>query len=346
MKTKFERFFAKVVNSLKNMGVDITANMGRIGDIITDYYGQTDIKYVAQCIKFELDRGFTSGAESKIFGIRESAETDAIADYDENEDSDEFVDQVLDEIDKFGETEVYDYYSEHRNELARFSKYDKDPTELAKFLIQNFDEDGEGDYDPEYEAYLRDAEEYEEERGRAYNKTSSKSGMAELQKLHGSNKLLTHPTGADGQWATESFPISWAISENDVATLYEYFDNGIPSRLISGDDEDDEVIPWEEQYSQEFEQDYALLTRKVAIEHSNINDALKFMLENVDKFILSPYDLYNIFVSSKSNDNLLREFILNYEASIPESELKDPLSYFEPASILDLEAFVDDMLLY
>lgn len=457
MKTKFEKFFVKIVHALEKMGVDITANMGRIGDIITDYYGQSDIKYAAQCIKFELDRGFSPGSkpgsipgireslsqvnennqfsedayrklspglaeiyktlaetsddnrtiyayendsgddtieikykngnvytinyvggnvypcddgvhisvcrrseladwlramdiypfsEAKNNGISESAEADAGTEFDKNEEFNEYVDQVLDELDKYGSPKVYDYYSEHRDELAGFMKDNMDPQEVAEELTEYFDETGEPEYDPEHEAYLRDEEEYEAERGAAYNKTALIPGMDELQKLHGSDKMLTHPTGADGQWATESFPISYAISENDVGTLYEYLDNGIPSRIITGDDEDEEVIPWEEQYSQEFEQDYALLTRKVAIEHKDINDALKFMLENVDNFILSPYDLYNIFTSSKSNDNLLCELIMNYKASITESELDEPLSYFDPITINQLEAFVNDMLMY
>lgn len=315
MKTKFEKFYAKVLKGLEKSGVNIVTNLGRISDIITDYYGHTDMKYVIQCIKFELNRGF---GKEKAHGIREATEADLVTEFDKNEDFNEFVDQVLDELDEYGDSTVYDYYSEHRDEIGVFIDDDKEPSEVAELLSKYFNETGKPDeYDSENENFET------------------------LQSLHGSDKCIKHPTGADGQWATEDFPISFAIAENDVATLEEYYENGIPSRLITDDEEDDEVIPWEQQYSQEFEQDYSLLTSKVAIEHKDINDALKFMLENVDNFIVSPFDLYNLFVSSKTDDGIVNDLVQNY-AEVSDDEVQ----YFgDNITINDIVTYLNDAVL-
>ena len=153
MKTEFEKFYAKVLKGLEKSGVNIISNLGRISDIVTDYYGQTDMKYVIQCIKFELDRGF---GKEKVPGIREATEADLVTEFDKNEDFDEFVDQVLDELDKYSDATVYDYYSDHRDEIGEFMDDDKDPSEVAELLSKYFNETGKPDeYDPEHEAYLK-----------------------------------------------------------------------------------------------------------------------------------------------------------------------------------------------
>lgn len=339
MKTEFEKFYARVLKGLEKSGVNIISNLGRISDIVTDYYGQTDMKYVIQCIKFELDRGF---GKEKVPGIREATEADLVTEFDKNEDFDEFVDQVLDELDKYSDATVYDYYSEHRDEIGEFMDDDKDPSEVAELLSKYFNETGKPDeYDPEHEAYLKDIRDYEDSKMNAYNIASENENFEILQSLHGSDKCIKRPTGADGQWATEDFPISFAIAENDVATLEEYFENGIPSRLITGDEEDEEVIPWDQQYSQEFEQDYSLLTSKVAIEHKDINDALKFMIENVDNFIVSPFDLYNLFVSSTSDDGVVNDLAQNY-ADVSDDEVQ----YFgDNITINDIVTYLNDAVL-
>lgn len=345
MKTDFEKFYAKVIKGLKKAGVDIQANLGRIGDIMTDFYDRrnTDMRYIIQCIKFELERGW---GKEKLPGIRESAETDFITEYDKNEEVQAFVDQVLDALDKYGTSKVYDYYTNHRNEIAAFMDDDMAPEDAAAELTEYFEENGEPEYDPEAEDYHREEKEYMDDKMSHYNDAMDIKAVKELQKLHGTDDFLTHPTGADGQWATEEYPISWAISENDVATLEEYFENGIPSRLISGDEEDEEVIPWEQQYSQEFEQDYSLLTRKVAIEGESIDDAIKFMCQNVENFIVSPYDLYNLFVSSKSGDDCLHELVNNYAETMSSSDRIKPVSYFgDNISIDDICIFVEDVLM-
>lgn len=279
-KTKFEKYSSKVIKCLQKKGVDTEKYLAVIMNAVVDFFDEIDPNYAAQCIKHEIE---SNHLNKKCGFVREAAEFDD-AKY-------EYIDQVLDCLDKYSEPEVYQYFSEHRDEIP--VDLQKDPMTVSEMLDNSFYNDSD-----------------EEEAATA---------ISDLDDIYKSDKFITHPTGADGKWATKDFPISFAIAENDVATLEEYFETGIPARLLSDDEEDEEVISWEEQYSQEFERDYSLLTSKVAIEHNDINDSLRFMLEKVEDFIVSPFDLYNLFASSKTDDMLLKELADNYtEASDPD----------------------------
>lgn len=283
MKTDFEKFYAKVIKELKKQGVNIVSNLGRISDIITDYYGQTDMKYIIQCIMFELKRGF---GREKAVGIREATE------FVPDEDPIEFIDQVLDELDKYADKETYDYYFENRDEILEYIEDNINPAEVAEILSKNFTDDK---FEYTDKADIDD------------------DTFEILESLYRSNAMNKRPVRNDGRFATESFPISFAISENDVDTLEDYYENGIPLSIVTGDEDDDEIIPWEEQYKMEFAYDYALLTRYVAIEKDEINDALDFMLEKTNNFIVPLFDMYNLFVSSKTDTDILKELLHNYE---------------------------------
>jgi hypothetical protein len=285
-KTKFEKYATKVLKKLKSLGVDTERYIGKILDIITDYYDEVDTDYAAQCIKFELTRDF--GREKVgLHGIRESVGSDI----------DTFIDNTLDALNLQADKEIYDYYNSNRDEIAPFYNGGKtDPIDAADELIKFYNEDKNGD-----------------------NGTDETS-LTKLQKLFRSGNIMKNPNSADGQWATPDYPISYAISENDVETLKDYRENGIPSSLITGDSEDTERIPFNQQINTEFVQDYALLTKNVALEGKSIDDALDFMDQFVDNFVISPYDLYNIFANKTGDDQVLYNMIINYNDNTTSEE--------------------------
>lgn len=285
-KTKFEKYATKVLKKLKSLGVDTERYIGKILDIITDYYDEVDIDYAAQCIKFELTRDF--GREKVgLHGIRESVGSDI----------DTFIDNTLDALNLQADKEIYDYYNSNRDEIAPFYNGGKtDPIDAADELIKFYNEDKNGD------------------------NGTDETNLAKLQKLFRSGNIMKNPNSADGQWATPDYPISYAISENDVETLKDYRENGIPSSLITGDSEDIERIPFNQQVNTEFVQDYALLTKNVALEGKSIDDALDFMDQFVDNFVISPYDLYNIFANKTGDDQVLYNMIINYNDNTTSEE--------------------------
>ena len=316
-KTKFEKYATAVLKQLKRLGVDTEKYIGKILDIITDYYDEVDTDYAAQCIKFELTRNFGS-EKVGLHGIRESVGSDI----------DTFIDNVLDALDLQGSKEVYDYYNKNRDEIAPFYNGGKtDPIDAADELIKFFEnsEEEETDTDPEAAAMRRENDKYTEDVMKTYNSQMKNPNFVKLRELHRSGDILKNPNSADGQWATPDYPISYAISENDVETLKDYLENGVPSSLVTGDEEDSERIPFEQQVNTEFVQDFTLLTKNVALEGKSIDEALDFMDRNVENFIISPYDLYNIFAAKSGNDHVLYNMIINYD----ENTNSEEADYFE-----------------
>lgn len=285
-KTKFEKYATKVLKKLKSLGVDTERYISKILDIITDYYDEVDTDYAAQCIKFELIRDF-GRKKIGLHGIRESVGSDI----------DTFIDNTLDALNLQADKEIYDYYNSNRDEIAPFYNGGKtDPIDAADELIKFYNEDKNG------------------------NNGTDETSLVKLQKLFRSGNIMKNPNSADGQWATPDYPISYAISENDVETLKDYKENGIPSSLITGDSEDTERIPFNQQINTEFVQDYALLTKNVALEGKSIDDALDFMDQFVDNFVISPYDLYNIFANKTGDDQVLYNMIINYNDNTASEE--------------------------
>lgn len=315
MKTMFEKFTAKVIRWLKKYGVDTEKYLNSIMDIITDYFdGDESVSpdYAAQCIKFELQRGI---GKYKMHGIRESVETD-----------DDFIDSVLDELFEIGEDDPYNYYREHRDEVKQFINDDTDPISVAKELANLYAAN---------DSFLEDEEErqreFEHECGKPEDPEPDEN-FDKLRKLHHSGKgLLQNPTGSDGIKAGPRDPISYAISKNDIETLESYCENGIPLSKITGDPNDTEKISWKEQYNDEFHDDYRLLT----CNNQNINSTLKFMLENnpddieeYNSFIVPMFDLYNLFISKSSDDEIIYRLAWNYYYVNGENE-NEELSYFD-----------------
>ena len=315
MKTMFEKFTTKVMRWLKKYGVDTEKYLNSIMDIITDYFdadGGVSPDYAAQCIKFELQRGI---GKYKMHGIRESVETD-----------DDFVDSVLDELFEIGEDGPYNYYREHRDEVKQFIDDSADPISVAKELTNLYAAN---------DSFIEDEEErqreYEHEVGKPEDPEPDEN-FDQLRKMHHSGKeLIGKPTGADGIAAGPHDPISYAISKNDVNTLESYYKNGIPLSKITGDPDDTEKISWDKQYADEFGDDYRLLT----CDGRNINSALEFMLENnpddgseYNTFIVPIFDLYNLFVSKSSDDEIIYRLLWNYYYMNGKNE-NDELSYFD-----------------
>lgn len=310
-KTKFEKFTDKVLAWLKDHGIDTEKYIGQILDMATDYFEDTDPYYAAQCIKYELMRGWS---QMKAHGIRESVETD-----------DDFIDDVLDGIFDLGEDDPYNYYREHREQILPFKDDDADPISVARELVNLYDTD---------ERFIKDEEEsrrdYIHEFGEPVDPEPDEN-FDKLRKLHHCGKeLLGKPTGADGMAATPKDPIAYAISKNDIKTLENYYTNGIPLSTITGDSDDTERIPWDSQYNDEFGGDnYRLLT----CNGHNINSALEFMLNHTPDddnilFIIPTFDLYNLFVSKWSSDEVIWRLAWNFYHMNGENEDSE-LSYFD-----------------
>jgi len=58
----------------------------------------------------------------------------------------------------------------------------------------------------------------------------------------------------------------------------------------------------------------------VALEGKSIDDALDFMDQFVDNFVISPYDLYNIFANKTGDDQVLYNMIINYNDNTTSEE--------------------------
>lgn len=321
MKTAFEKYTAKVMHWLKKYGVDTSKNLNAIMNLITDYFSNDSSTvspdYAAQCIKFEIGRGI---GNYKFHGIRESVESDA-----------DFVDGVLDELFDMGEDGPYNYYRNHREQIKQFIEDGADPISVAKELA-NLYSANEGFLEDEEEA----RQEFEYECGKPEDPEPDEN-FDKLRKLHHcGTELLGQPTSADGVAATPRDPIAYAISKNDIETLEDYYENGIPLSKITGDSDDTERIPWDKQYVDEFGGDnYRLLT----CEGHNINSALEFMLEhtpdldteNEEDYVWFPipvFDLYNLFVSKNSSDETIYKLLWHYYHYCGENENSE-LSYFD-----------------
>ena len=322
MRTAFEKFSAKVLHWLKKYGVDTQRHIGDIMNIIGDYYNseETDKSvspdYAAQCIKFELSRGI---GKDICHGIRESVESD-----------NDFIDSVLDELYML-DNDTYNYYRNHRDEILQFEKEDSDPISVAKRLANLYATN---------DSYIEEVEErrreYEHECGKPEDPEPDEN-FDKLRKLHHNGKeLLGKPTNADGIAATPKDPIAYAISKNDIETLEDYYENGIPLSKITGDSDDIERIPWDKQYMDEFGGDnYRLMT----CDGHNINSALDFMLshtpdedaQNDEDYVWFPipvFDLYNLFVSKTSSDEIIYKLLYHYYHYCGENENSE-LSYFD-----------------
>lgn len=310
-KTKFEKFAGKVLSWLKSHGVETELYIGQIMDMITDYFDEIDPAYAAQCIMFELKRGWT---KSKAHGIRESVEN-----------IDDFVDAVLDELDSTGEYEAYNYYKNHRKDITQFIDENSDPISVARELANLYE--ANDSYNEEEE---RNRQEYIDEVGEDEDPEPDEN-FSSLRELHHCGKeMLGKPTGADGMAATPKDPIAYAISKNDIKTLENYYTNGIPLSLITGDSDDTERIPWDSQYNDEFGGDnWRLLT----CNGHNINSALEFMLNHTPDddnilFIVPTFDLYNLFVSKWSSDEVICRLAWNFYYMNGENKDSE-LSYFD-----------------
>jgi hypothetical protein len=225
------------------------------------------------------------------------------------------------------DNDTYNYYRNHRDEILQFEKEDSDPISVAKRLTNLYATN---------DSYLDDVEEarreYEWECGEPEDPEPDKN-FDKLRKLHHCGKELHGtPTGADGIAATPKDPIAYAISKNDIATLESYYKNGIPLSKITGDSEDTECIPWDDQFMDEFSGDnYRLLT----CDGHNINSALEFILshcpdkgDDCEFFPIPVFDLYNLFVSKTSSDETIFKLLLDYYHYTGENKDSE-LSYFD-----------------
>ena len=321
-KTKFEKFTKAVMKWLKKHGVDTEKYLARIMDLITDYFDETDPEWAGQCIKFELTRNFGS---AKFGCIREAMEETGI---------DDFIDAVLDELSDL-DHETYYYYNNNREQIMEFADKDADPINTAKLLVKYFSDGKDAESATADEQASNEKFKQSEEYKQYLDDLNPGDAFPYLRELRGSEKYMIQATGSDGKYATPKMPISYAISINDNDAIEKYHDNGVPLKLITGDSTDTETIDFMEQYRDEFVTDFALLTKNY---DKNINDALRSMLYYVDDFIISPFDLYNLFVSKHADDEVIYSLIRNMYSDY-ENRMDEKISYFD-VSYKDLWYFV------
>lgn len=122
---------------------------------------------------------------------------------------------------------------------------------------------------------------------------------------YGDMKVSFKPTGADGLWPGKYDLICKAIINNDVNTLTNYMNNGIPT----SNTDNESGISFQDEYDEEFKRDYSLI-----FNGKYIDDALKFMLEYDSEFFIAPFDMMNLWHAGKKGctPNTLRRLIQNY----------------------------------
>ena len=108
---------------------------------------------------------------------------------------------------------------------------------------------------------------------------------AEETAEYGDGATIFTPTGADGQWPGRYDFICNAILNNKVNALKNMMYNGIQS-----DDDDEPNIDFNDEYDREFKADYSLVFKG-----KYIGDALEFMIDYDNEFLLAPFDMMNLF---------------------------------------------------
>ena len=108
---------------------------------------------------------------------------------------------------------------------------------------------------------------------------------AEETAEYGDGATIFTPTGADGEWPGRYDFICNAILNNKVNALKNMMYNGIQS-----DDDDEPNIDFNDEYDREFKADYSLVFKG-----KYIGDALEFMINYDNEFLLAPFDMMNLF---------------------------------------------------
>ena len=108
---------------------------------------------------------------------------------------------------------------------------------------------------------------------------------AEETAEYGDGATIFTPTGADGEWPGRYDFICNAILNNKVNALKNMMYNGIQS-----DDDDEPNIDFNDEYDREFKADYSLVFKG-----KYIGDALEFMIDYDNEFLLAPFDMMNLF---------------------------------------------------
>ena len=113
---------------------------------------------------------------------------------------------------------------------------------------------------------------------------------AEETAEYGDGATIFTPTGADGQWPGRYDFICNAILNNEVNALKNMMYDGIQFGDYNDGEDDESNIDFDDEYDREFKEDYSLVFKG-----KYIGDALEFMIDYDNEFLLAPFDMMNLF---------------------------------------------------
>ena len=113
---------------------------------------------------------------------------------------------------------------------------------------------------------------------------------AEETAEYGDGATIFTPTGADGQWPGCYDFICNAILNNEVNALKNMMYDGIQFGDYNDGEDDESNIDFDDEYDREFKKDYSLVFKG-----KYIGDALEFMINYDNEFLLAPFDMMNLF---------------------------------------------------
>lgn len=113
---------------------------------------------------------------------------------------------------------------------------------------------------------------------------------AEETAEYGDGATIFTPTGADGQWPGRYDFICNAILNNEVNALKNMMYDGIQFGDYNDGEDDESNIDFDDEYDREFKKDYSLVFKG-----KYIGDALEFMINYDNEFLLAPFDMMNLF---------------------------------------------------
>ena len=113
---------------------------------------------------------------------------------------------------------------------------------------------------------------------------------AEETAEYGDGATIFTPTGADGQWPGCYDFICNAILNNEVNALKNMMYDGIQFGDYNDGEDDESNIDFDDEYDREFKEDYSLVFKG-----KYIGDALEFMINYDNEFLLAPFDMMNLF---------------------------------------------------
>ena len=117
---------------------------------------------------------------------------------------------------------------------------------------------------------------------------------AEETAEYGDGATIFTPTGADGQWPGRYDFICNAILNNKVKALKDMMYDGIQLGDYNDGEDDESNIDFNDEYDKEFKEDYSLVFKG-----NYIGDALEFMIDYDNEFLLAPFDMMNLFHAGK-----------------------------------------------